>query len=100
MWMPSKPTRNYVAARAKVPPHISVIDAARDRDDDWEPVLTDEFRSTDAPSGSAEKVEVLRQRVELGQPLWHVDDRVDYSGLGVARTLFADGRHYHGQDED
>jgi hypothetical protein len=23
----------------------------------------------------------LRKRVELGQPLWHRDDRVDYAGL-------------------
>ncbi len=36
---------------------------------------------TDAPAGSPEKIEILRRRVELGQPLWHDDDRVDYSGL-------------------
>lgn len=40
-----------------------------------------EFYPTDAPSGSREKIEVLRKRVELQQPLWHPKDRADYSGL-------------------
>lgn len=39
------------------------------------------FEPTDAPAGSAEKIEILRRRVELGLPLWHKNDRVDYSGL-------------------
>ena len=39
------------------------------------------LEATDAPAGSPDKIEVLRRRVELGEPLWHVDDRVDYSGL-------------------
>ncbi len=39
------------------------------------------FTATDAPAGSQEKIEVLRRRVELGQPLWHTTDRVDYSAL-------------------
>ena len=97
MWIPPKPSRNYVPIRARVPTHTSAIDAARDRDDDWEPVLTDDFHPTDVPSGSPEKVEVLRQRVELGQPLWHARDRVDYSGLGVVKMLFVDAQHQHGQ---
>jgi hypothetical protein len=44
---------------------------------------------TDAPAGSAEKIEVLRKRVELGQHLWHPDDRFDYSGLGALSRLRA-----------
>lgn len=39
------------------------------------------FYPTDAPTGTSEKIEVLRRRVEANQPLWHPDDRVDYSGL-------------------
>ena len=39
------------------------------------------FEPTDAPAGSPEKIEVLRQRVELGLPLWHNKDRVDFTGL-------------------
>ena len=41
----------------------------------------EEFQATDAPAGSQEKIEELRRRVELGQPLWHSTDRADYSGL-------------------
>ena len=50
-------------------------------DEDFDPIADGKFLPTDAPAGSQEKIEVLRRRVELGQPLWHNDDRVDYSGL-------------------
>ena len=50
-------------------------------DEDFAPSDNDEFRPTDAPAGSPEKIETLRKRVELGLPLWHDADRVDYSGL-------------------
>ncbi len=55
-------------------------------DEDFSPVLSDEFEPTLAPAGSDEKLEVLAQRVELGLPLWHPDDRLDYTGLtGIIR---------------
>lgn len=55
-------------------------------DEDFDPAADGNFLPTDAPAGSNEKIEVLRKRVELGQPLWHRDDRVDYAGLtGVIR---------------
>lgn len=50
-------------------------------DEDFAPEATDDFEATDAPAGSDEKIEILRRRVELGLPLWHDSDRVDYSGL-------------------
>ena len=50
-------------------------------DEDFVPQESSEFLATDAPAGSQEKIDVLRRRVELGQPLWHNSDRVDYSGL-------------------
>jgi hypothetical protein len=50
-------------------------------DEDFVPQHSSEFIPTDAPAGSQEKIDVLRRRVELGQPLWHDADRVDYSGL-------------------
>lgn len=50
-------------------------------DEDFVPQEDNEFTATDAPAGSPDKIEVLRRRVELGQPLWHTTDRVDYSGL-------------------
>jgi hypothetical protein len=49
-------------------------------DEDWNPVGDSRFVGTGAPPGSNEKIEVLRRRVELGHPLWHPDDRVDYHG--------------------
>jgi hypothetical protein len=41
----------------------------------------DEFSPTGAPAGSKEKLEILAQRVMMGVPLWHPEDRPDYSGL-------------------
>ena len=51
-------------------------------DEDFAPAAeSDSFEATDAPAGSQTKIDVLRKRVELGLPLWHNDDRMDYSGL-------------------
>ena len=50
-------------------------------DEDFVPGIDNEFSATDAPAGSDEKIEILRQRIESGYPLWHDEDRCDYSGL-------------------
>ena len=50
-------------------------------DEDYLPEASSTFEPTDAPAGSPEKIEILRSRVELGLPLWHEEDRFDYSGL-------------------
>ena len=50
-------------------------------DEDFYPDAGDNFESTDAPAGSPEKIDILRKRLEMGVPLWHDDDRMDYSGL-------------------
>jgi len=50
-------------------------------DEDFVPAETDQFQGTDAPAGSQAKLDVLAQRVLRGEPLWHSDDRSDYSGL-------------------
>lgn len=51
-------------------------------DEDFDPSDScSDFEPTDAPAGSPEKIEVLRRRVELGLPLWHSNDRVDFTGL-------------------
>ena len=50
-------------------------------DEDFKPTETDEFEATAAPAGSDAKIAILRCRVEEGLPLWHQNDRVDYSGL-------------------
>ena len=49
-------------------------------DEDFAP-SNDEYGSTSAPAGSQEKLEVMAERIRSGQPLWHPDDRQDYSGL-------------------
>lgn len=53
-------------------------------DEDFVPHKTEEFCATDAPAGSDEKIETLRKRVEMGEPLWHQLDREDYAGLSGA----------------
>ena len=50
-------------------------------DEEFAPRITDDFVPTAAPAGSPEKLETLARRLELGLPLWHPDDRADYSGL-------------------
>jgi len=50
-------------------------------DEDFVPVATDEFTPTEAPAGSREKLDVLAERVRRGEPLWHSEDRSDFSGL-------------------
>jgi len=66
-------------------------------DEDFNPIEDATFLPTDAPAGSQEKIDVLRRRVELGQPLWHEGDRVDYSGLtGVIRPREDDQEYEDG----
>jgi hypothetical protein len=50
-------------------------------DEDFAPRVTSDFRATAAPAGSSDKIAALARRVEQGLPLWHPEDRSDYSGL-------------------
>jgi len=50
-------------------------------DEDFVPVETNDFSPTDAPAGSRAKIDILAERVRRGEPLWHPEDRTDYSGL-------------------
>lgn len=50
-------------------------------DEDFVPMETDEFSATEAPAGSRAKLDVMAERVRKGLPLWHGEDRGDYSGL-------------------
>ena len=55
-------------------------------DEDFAPRETDEFVPTEAAAGSRAKLDTLARRVKLGLPIWHPEDRADYSGLtGVVR---------------
>jgi hypothetical protein len=50
-------------------------------DEDFAPVETDDFSSTEAPAGSRAKIDIFAERIRRGEPLWHNEDRSDYSGL-------------------
>lgn len=50
-------------------------------DEDFAPKTDVEFKATQAPAGTREKLEILAERIRKGHPLWHEDDRADYSGL-------------------
>ena len=50
-------------------------------DEDFVPMVTEDFRPTDAPAGSPAKLEVLSERIRCGLPLWHPEDREDFAGL-------------------
>lgn len=54
-------------------------------DEDYEPKPDSLFFPTMFSPGSEEKIEVLRQRVELGLPLWHEQDEkiCNVTGLGA-----------------
>ena len=57
-------------------------------DEDFVPAVTPEFCRTDAPAGSADKVEVLAERVRKGLPLWHPEDRCSYEGWASFVTRY------------
>ena len=50
-------------------------------DEDFAPAETDDYLPTEAPAGSPDKIAELARRIEMGVPLWHPEDRGDYSGL-------------------
>lgn len=56
-------------------------------EDSFEPFVDEYFTATAAAPGTEEKIEVLRRRNELGHPLWHPNDRVEYSGLSLESNL-------------
>ena len=55
--------------------------AGEGHEESFVPVEADGFEPTDLAAGSREKIELPRQRVEMGVPMWHDADRSDYSGL-------------------
>ena len=60
---------------------LSVLEAIRKGQWDFEPDFKSRnrnFLSTLALPGTEEKVAALAQRAQLGQPLWHPEDRITY----------------------
>lgn len=62
---------------------ISVLDAIRDGDWDYEPptVKDNQYVSTKAMPGSKDKVQAMAERIEDGLPLWHPEDRISYDEI-------------------
>ena len=60
-------------------------------DEDFEPKQDALFFPTMFSPGSDQKIEVLRQRVELGLPLWHEEDEkvCSVTGLGADKQKSA-----------
>ena len=52
-------------------------------DHDWIPVEGETFTPTDLAPGSIGKIMEMRKRLELGHPLYHVNDRVDMHNYDV-----------------
>ena len=50
-------------------------------DGDFTPSVQENFSACNAPAGSSAKIAALRERLEMGQPLWHDQDRLDLVGL-------------------
>ncbi|MGC4005165.1 MAG: hypothetical protein QM811_19430 [Pirellulales bacterium] len=57
---------------------LSILDAIKLGQWDYEPELakTAEFPATEAMPGTVDKLEILAQRLQRGQPLWHPNDRI------------------------
>ncbi len=47
------------------------------------------FEATRAMPGTPDKLDVLAERVRLGQPLWHPADRHDYDEANGSRPLMS-----------
>ena len=59
----------------------SVLEAIKSGDWNFEPresVATKTFSSTSALPGSEQKLRVLADRIRMGLPLWHPQDRLTY----------------------
>ena len=81
--VPSKPIiRSYASRHTQAETVFEAIKRIG-HDEDFEASVTDDFVPTSTLPGSSAKVEVLRRRVELGQPLWHRDDKNDYAGTTI-----------------
>jgi hypothetical protein len=60
---------------------LSIIEAIELGQWDYEPVecAPHEYDSTEAMPGTSSKVEILAERLSRGLPLWHPQDRLNWS---------------------
>jgi len=59
----------------------NIFDIEVDNDVEYTPVITEDFRPTNAVPGTLAKLEVLSRRFCNSNPLWHPSDRNDLKGL-------------------
>ena len=52
-------------------------------DENFNPTPSKDFRQTEHDPGTVEKIKVLRERLEKGEPLWHPDDKIDINTAGA-----------------
>ena len=50
-------------------------------DEGFAPQRDKSFSETQAPAGSREKLDVMAERIRHGHPLWHEEDRAEYTDL-------------------
>jgi len=53
----------------------------------FEPQASVDFTSTNATCGSPEKIQVMRERAERGQPLWHSGDQKEMCRVPTTRSI-------------
>lgn len=53
-------------------------------DEDFKTQVRESWQPTDAVAGTSQKVDILRQRVELGVPLFHPNDNQECVCLSIA----------------
>jgi hypothetical protein len=63
--------------------HNNVFEAIEQdgHDEHFLPSMSEQFIPTNAAPGSRDKINALRDRVKMGVPLWHCEDRYDYNGM-------------------
>ena len=78
--------QTYSEATRSIARYRNVFEAIdqQGHDEDFAPIETDDFVPTGAAPGTREKIELLRERIAMGLPLWHQEDRRDYRGLVAA----------------
>jgi hypothetical protein len=67
----------------------SILDAIKLGIWDFEPqsLAGNRYAATEAMPGTQEKLDILAQRLESGQPLWHPSDRKEYDAPARATAV-------------
>ena len=91
MLEPQRPRENHllralpISEWARITPHLELVplplgEVLYESGNELQHV---HFPATDAIPGSTEKLDILAQRIQLGLPLWHPKDRLNYDKSGT-----------------